>query len=59
MMLRYSFDAADDADLIDSAVQDALAGGLRTADIMQDGMTAASTEAMGDAVLAALDARAA
>ena len=59
MMLRYSFGAGDDADLIDAAVQDALAGGLRTADIMQDGMTAASTDAMGDAVLGALDARAA
>ena len=59
MMLRYSFDAADDADLIDSAVQDTLAGGLRTADIMQDDKTAATTDAMGDAVLAALDARAA
>ena len=59
MMLRYSFDAADDADLIEGAVQDALAGGLRTADIMQNGMTAVSTSAMGDAVLAALDARAA
>ena len=59
MMLRYSFDAADDAELIEAAVQDTLASGLRTADIMQDGMTAASTDAMGDAVLAALDARAA
>ena len=59
MMLRYSFGAADDADLIEAAVQDVLAGGLRTADIMQDGMTAASTDAMGDAVLGALDARAA
>ena len=59
MMLRYSFGAADDADLIEAAVQDALASGLRTADIMQDGMTAASTDAMGDAVLSALDARAA
>ncbi len=59
MMLRYSFDAAADADLIEGAVQDALAEGLRTADIMQDGMTAVSTGAMGDAVLAALDARAA
>ena len=58
MMLRYSFDAADDADLIEGAVQDALAQGLRTADIMQDGMTRASTEAMGDAVLGALDRRA-
>ncbi len=58
MMLRYSFDAADDADLIEGAVQDALAQGLRTADIMQDGMTGASTEAMGDAVLGALDRRA-
>jgi 3-isopropylmalate dehydrogenase len=59
MMLRYSFDAADDAELIEAAVQDTLASGLRTADIMQDGMTAASTDAMGDAVLSALDARAA
>ena len=59
MMLRYSFGAADDADLIEAAVQDALALGLRTADIMQDGMTQASTEAMGDAVLSALNARAA
>ena len=59
MMLRYSFDAADDADLIEGAVQDALATGLRTADIMQDGMTQASTGAMGDAVLGALERRAA
>ena len=59
MMLRYSFGAADDAALIEGAVQDALGRGLRTADIMQDGMTAASTDAMGDAVLGALDARAA
>ena len=58
MMLRYSFDAADDAELIEGAVQDALAQGLRTADIMQDGMSRASTEAMGDAVLGALDRRA-
>ncbi len=57
MMLRYSFDAADDADLIEGAVQDALATGLRTADIMQDGMTQASTGAMGDAVLGALERR--
>ncbi len=59
MMLRYSFDDAENASLIERAVQNVLGAGLRTADIMQDGMVEASTEAMGDAVLRELDGLAA
>ncbi len=59
MMLRYSFDMGEAADLIEGAVEDVLEGGMRTADIMQDGMARVSTPVMGDAVLRALDKRAA
>ncbi len=55
MCLRYSFDLADDADLIEQAVQNVLAGGLRTADIMQPGMAKVSTSVMGDALVRELD----
>jgi len=59
MALRYSYDLADDADLIEQAVQKVLAKGIRTADIMAPGATAVSTEGMGDALLRELDALAA
>ena len=59
MMLRYSFDLAADADLIEQAVQDVLAAGLRTGDIAKPGQATVSTSQMGDAILAALDKRAA
>jgi 3-isopropylmalate dehydrogenase len=59
MMLRYSFDLAEDAELIEKAVQDVLAAGKRTGDIAAPGQAVISTSAMGDALLAALDARAA
>ncbi len=55
MLLRYSLGLAEDADLIESAVDGVLDSGLRTADIMQPGMTKASTAMMGDALLAELD----
>jgi len=55
MMLRYSFDYAAEADLLDNAVKTVLDQGLRTADIMQPGKTKASTTQMGDAVLKALE----
>jgi 3-isopropylmalate dehydrogenase len=51
MMLRYSFDLAEEADLVDAAVKRVLDAGLRTGDIMQTGMTKISTSAMGDAIL--------
>ena len=53
--LAKAFDEGEGADLLDRAVESVLNDGLRTADIMQDGMTEVSTTAMGDAVLAALD----
>ncbi|MCC7427534.1 MAG: 3-isopropylmalate dehydrogenase [Alphaproteobacteria bacterium] len=55
MMLRYSFDMDEDAKLIEAAVQKVLAGGLRTADIMQPGMAKVSTQVMGEAIVRELD----
>ena len=55
MMLRYSFDMIEDADMLDQAVQSVLAKGLRTADIMTDGMTLVSTSGMGDALIDELE----
>ncbi|MEW8037995.1 MAG: 3-isopropylmalate dehydrogenase [Candidatus Thiodiazotropha sp.] len=54
MLLRYSLDEPEMADRIEAAVDRVLDEGLRTADIMSDGMTEVSCEAMGDAVVAAL-----
>jgi 3-isopropylmalate dehydrogenase len=54
MMLRYSFDLAEEADLVEKAVNNALASGVRTGDIMQPGMKRVSTTEMGNAVLAEL-----
>ena len=59
MLLRYSFDMASEAELIENAVKGVLAGGLRTADIMQPGKAKVSTTVMGDALLRELDKRAA
>ncbi|WP_299443907.1 3-isopropylmalate dehydrogenase [uncultured Rhodospira sp.] len=55
MMLRYSFDMAAEADLVDRACQDVLNAGIRTGDIVEPGMTPVGTQAIGDAVLAAMD----
>ena len=54
MMLRYSLDEAGMADRIEAAVIRVLDQGLRTPDIMSEGMTEVNCEAMGDAVVAAL-----
>ncbi|SMF10085.1 3-isopropylmalate dehydrogenase [Tistlia consotensis] len=59
MALRYSFDLADDADLVEEAVKKVLAKGIRTADIQAPGSTVVSTGQMGDALLAELEAMAA
>jgi 3-isopropylmalate dehydrogenase len=59
MMLRYSFDRDDAADLLDGAISAVLAGGLRTGDIMQDGMAKVSTSVMGVTILRELDKAAA
>ena len=54
MLMRYSLGRGDVADAIEAAVERVLEQGLRTADIMADGCTRVGTEAMGDAVVAAL-----
>jgi len=54
MMLRYSLAEVAQADRVEQAVQKVLASGLRTADIVSEGMTRVSTSEMGDAVVAAL-----
>jgi 3-isopropylmalate dehydrogenase len=55
MMLRYSFDLAEAATLVEDAVRRGLAGGVRTADIMQPGAVRASTREMGDTILRELE----
>ncbi len=54
MLLRYSLDEQGLADNIKNAVNKVLDKGLRTSDIMSEGMTELGCEAMGDAVLAEL-----
>ena len=55
MALRYSFSMPAEADLLDAAIAGALAKELRTADIMQDGMTKVSTAGMGEEICAQLE----
>ena len=59
MMLRYSFDQDRAADLLDGAIANVLAGGLRTGDIMQEGKARVSTSTMGEAIVRELDKAAA
>jgi 3-isopropylmalate dehydrogenase len=54
MMFRHTFSRADVADRIEAAVRAALRRGLRTADIAVAGDAVVGTQAMGDAVVAAL-----
>ncbi len=54
MMLRYSFNEPELAGHIESAVNNVLDQGYRTADIFTDGMTKVGTSGMGDAVVSSL-----
>ena len=51
MMLRYSFGLGADADLLEGAVKNVLAAGVRTADIAVPGKPTVGTAAMADAVV--------
>ena len=51
MCLRYSFSMGEAADRLEGAITSVLDKGLRTGDIMQDGMTKVSTSQMGRAVV--------
>jgi 3-isopropylmalate dehydrogenase len=55
MMLRYSFDADADADSLETAIKRVLAGGSRTADIMEARARQVSTTEMCDAILTELE----
>jgi 3-isopropylmalate dehydrogenase len=56
MCLRYSFGLTAEADMLDKAIANALDKGLRTADIAPKGAETIGTTAMGDAIIAELDA---
>jgi len=57
MALRYSFDLGAEATEVEQAVEDVLADGLRTADLLgEDGVQPVSTTEMGDAIVAKLAA---
>ncbi|MDA0782609.1 MAG: 3-isopropylmalate dehydrogenase [Rickettsiales bacterium] len=55
MLLRYSFDMAAEADLVENAIKKVLADGYRTGDIMQEGAKQVGTSQMGDAIISALE----
>ena len=52
MCLRYSFNMIAEADRLEKAISEVLNEGLRTPDIMSDGMTKIGTAQMGDAIIA-------
>jgi len=56
MMLRFSLGEAELADRVDAAVNRVLDQGLRTADIVSEGVRQVGTAVMGDAVVTALGA---
>ncbi|UIE36293.1 3-isopropylmalate dehydrogenase [Leptodesmis sichuanensis] len=55
MMLRYGLNQPEAADRIEQAVMKVLDEGKRTGDIMSDGMTLLGCQAMGEALVQALD----
>ena len=54
MMLRYSFDLEEEANLIEDAVKSVLKKEYRTIDIMSEGMTLVGTKEMGELIIAEL-----
>ena len=50
MMLRYSFQLAQEADAVEQAVDKALADGWRTADIAKPGESVIGTRRMGEII---------
>ena len=51
MMLRYSFDLPDEANLVEDAVRRTLDAGVRTADILSPNTERATTRQMGETIL--------
>jgi 3-isopropylmalate dehydrogenase len=55
MALRYSFEMAREAAMLDTAIANVLAQGYRTADIMQSNMRLVGTAEMGQAIVTELE----
>ena len=55
MALRYSFDMQTEANMVETAIANVLASGLRTADVATPGTTVVGTAAVGEAVLGELE----
>ena len=56
MCMRYSFEMIEQADRLETAIAKVLDDGLRTGDIMSDGMQQVGTTEMGAAILSAYQA---
>ena len=56
MALKYSFKMLDQSELLETAIKNVLASGLRTGDIARGDEAVCSTEQMGSAILVAMDA---
>ena len=54
MALKYSLELDKEAEALEKAVQDVLNDGLRTKDILSNGMKEVSTSQMGDAIISKL-----
>jgi 3-isopropylmalate dehydrogenase len=54
MMLRYTFDLDQEADVIEAAIKTVLEKGYRTGDIMSEGMKLVGTKEMGDFIVSEL-----
>ena len=50
MMLRYSFNLTEEADVIEKAVEDVLNDGFRTADLYTEGTKKVGTKEMGEEI---------
>ena len=57
MALRYSFNLTDEAKMIEDSISAALDQGIRTPDIMQDGMKKVGTSQITDAIIAEMNSR--
>ena len=55
MALRYSFNLTEEAQLIEDSISSALDTGIRTPDIMQEGMQEVGTNQMTDAILSQMN----
>ncbi len=57
MALRYSFNLTEEAKMIEDSISTALDQGIRTPDIMQDGMKKVGTKEISDAIIAEMNSR--